>query len=184
MTRWIIALATSLLLASTALQAQPALDDGSTPDLQQQLRDYLFDAARRGDQAMLDEFIAAGFDLDSRDAKGYTALILSAYHGHAAAVEQLLAAGADPCAQDERGNTALMGAIFKGEVQIARRLLATECAANQRNHAGQTPAMYAALFQRLDILEALAEQGADLAATDAMGNDVAALLEGRFSHTR
>ena len=90
-----------------------------------QLQDYYFDAARRGDVPMLDTFIEAGYSLETRDSKGYTALILAAYHGQNAAVERLLAAGADACAQDLRGNTALMGAIFKGEVQMARTLLAT-----------------------------------------------------------
>lgn len=33
---------------------------------------------------MLEEFILAGYDLDTADAKGYTALILAAYHGHLA----------------------------------------------------------------------------------------------------
>ncbi|MCP5775205.1 ankyrin repeat domain-containing protein, partial [Klebsiella pneumoniae] len=86
---------------------------------------------------------------------GYTGLILAAYHGQRAAVEQLLAAGADPCAQDKRGNTALMGAIFKGEVRIARRLIDATCNPDQRNGAGQTAAMYAAMFQRKELLDAL-----------------------------
>ncbi len=70
-------------------------------------------------------------------------------------MEQLLAAGADACAQDRRGNTALIRAIFKGELRIARRLLAADCNPDQRNAAGQTSAVYAALFQRRELLEAL-----------------------------
>lgn len=73
---------------------------------------------------MLNTFIESGYSLNTVDDKGYTALILAAYHGQGPAVEQLLAAGADACVQDKRGNTALMGAIFKGELSIARRLLA------------------------------------------------------------
>lgn len=172
------------LLLSSLLQAQPATPGDAHGELRRELQAYLFNAARQGDLAVLEEFIEVGYDLDSQDPQGFTPLIFAAYHGHLAAVERLLQAGADPCLSDRRGNTALMGAIFKGELRVARRLLQAGCATDQRNHAGQTPAMYAALFQRLDILEALAEQGADLAATDAMGNDVAALLEGRFSHTR
>jgi ankyrin repeat protein len=46
-----------------------------------QLQDYYFDAARRGDVPMLETFIESGYSLDTRDSKGYTALILAAYHG-------------------------------------------------------------------------------------------------------
>lgn len=148
--------------------------------IQHQLRDYLFNAARFGDNDVLDEFIRAGYDLNTADEKGYTALILAAYNGHPETVERLITAGADACAKDKRGNTALMGAIFKGELRIAKRLLATECDPDQRNDAGQTPAMYAALFQRDALLEALRERGADLEATDPLGNRVESLARGEI----
>jgi ankyrin repeat protein len=64
--------------------------------LKAQLQDYYFDAARRGDVPMLETFIEAGYSLDTRDSKGYTALILAAYHGQSAAVERLLVAGRMP----------------------------------------------------------------------------------------
>lgn len=159
----------------------PATTTNDPAQIQQQLRRYFFDAARDGRGEMLAEFITARYDLNVRDDKGYTALILAAYHGHREAVEQLLKAGADPCVQDLRGNTALMGAIFKGEVAIARRLVQADCAPDQRNNAGQTAAMYAALFQRTELLQALAAKGADLGAKDARGNDVSQLQRGEFS---
>lgn len=90
----------------------------------------------------------------------------------------MIAAGADACAEDKRGNTALMGAIFKGELRIAKRLLATECDPDQRNNAGQTPAMHAALFQREAVLQALRERGADLDSSDPLGNRVESLARG------
>jgi hypothetical protein len=92
----------------------------------------------------------------------------------------LLAAGADACAQDQRGNTALMGAIFKGEVQIARTLLAANCSPDQRNGAGQTAAMYAGLFHRVELLDALKAKGADLNAEDPLGNSAARLASGEI----
>jgi ankyrin repeat protein len=64
--------------------------------------------------------------------------------------------------------------------RIAKRLLATECDPDQRNHAGQTPAMYAALFQRGALLQALRERGADLEASDPMGNKVESLARGEI----
>jgi ankyrin repeat protein len=174
-------------LCALALDAVAAPAPAPAPDpaqVQAQLKQYFFDAARGGRQDMLAEFINARYDLNTRDKKGYTALILAAYHGHRPAVEQLLAAGADPCAQDKRGNTALMGAIFKGEIAIARRLMQAACAPDQRNNAGQTAAMYAALFQREELLDALAAKGADLQARDARGNSAEQLQRGEFAEER
>lgn len=170
-------LITACVFTTEAVADEPA---AAPQDVKAQLRSYLFDAARAGHLPMLREFIAAGYDLDTADHKGYTALILAAYHGHAAAVDALLAAGADACAEDARGNTALMGAIFKGEMAIARKLIAADCAPDQRNRAGQTPAMYAALFGRVELLDALSAHGADLRATDAAGNSAESIARGEI----
>lgn len=83
--------------------------------------------------------------------------------------------------EDRRGNAAVLGAIFKGEVGIARQLMAAACTTHQRNHAGQTPAMFAALFQRTGILQALKSLGADMQAREAAGKPVQALGRGEFS---
>ena len=176
-----LCLAVMLGVSAAGVRATDAEPAAAPAQIRQQLDAYLFDAARRGDTRMLAEFIASGYDLDRADHKGYTALILAAYHGHGEAVTRLLDAGADPCAEDRRGNTALLGAIFKGEVAIARQLMRADCAPDHRNHAGQTPAMYAALFQRAEILQALRERGADLDAADAAGNTVQALARGQFA---
>ena len=174
-----------VLSALLGLASLPVLAADTVPSdpvaLRQQLDTYLFDAARAGDTAMLAEFIANGYDLNRQDAKGYTALILAAYNGRKAAVTQLLQAGADPCVEDKRGNTALLGAIFKGEIVISRQLMAAQCTTNHRNHAGQTPAMYAALFKRAEILEDLRKHGADMDARDAAGNTVETLAKGQFA---
>jgi ankyrin repeat protein len=167
---------TSRLATGTATSSD-SLDEAA---IRQRVQDYYFDAARRGDLAMLKEFIAARYDLETRDAKGYTALILSAYHGHANAVRLLIDAGANPCAADQRGNTALMGAVFKGEVAISRLLMKAACDPNHRNNAGQTPAMYAALFGRVEVLKGLVAQGADLRMTDNAGNSAERLLPERL----
>ncbi|KPA89204.1 MULTISPECIES: ankyrin repeat domain-containing protein [Pseudomonas] len=168
-----------LACACSASADQPAVP-ADPQALKAQIQDYYFDAARRGDVQMLQTFIDAGYPLDTQDAQGYTALILAAYHGQGPAVERLLAAGANACVQDKRGNTALMGAIFKGEVRIARRLLNSDCNPDQRNAAGQTAAMYAGLFKRTALLEALAAKGADLQAEDPLGNSAARLVEGQI----
>lgn len=75
---------------------------------------------------------------------------------------------------------ALMGAIFKGEVQIARTLLAANCSPDQRNGAGQTAAMYAGLFKRVELLDALKAKGADMNAEDPLGNRATRLASGEI----
>lgn len=167
----------ALLLVTGLAQAEPA---SVNADPAQQLRTLFFDASREGNTEMLDTFIEARYDLNVRDDKGYTGLILAAYHGNEPAVIRLLDAGADPCAKDNRGNTALMGAIFKGELAIARRLVQADCAPDMTNNAGQTASMYAALFKRTEILNALTAKGADLSLRDSMGNDVEGLSKGEF----
>ena len=168
------------IIISLALLLVSALSQAEEPDVQTQLQNYYFDAARRGDVAMLDTFIESGYTLDIQDSKGYTALILAAYNGQPEAVEHLLKAGANACVQDKRGNTALMGAIFKGELKIAHRLMATDCNPDQRNGAGQTAAMYAGLFKRVELLDDLSRKGADLNAEDASGNRASRLAKGEI----
>lgn len=160
--RNVIALAL-LTLGHAAFAAEPALT-------QQQTQIYLFDAARAGRTDLVADLIKAGTPIDAVDASGYSALILAAYNGRLDTVDALLRAGADPNLGDRRGNTALMGAIFKGEEAIVLRLLEEQrTAVDTRNRAGQTAAMFAALFGKQRIIDGLAARGADLAAADAAG---------------
>ncbi|MEQ5091554.1 ankyrin repeat domain-containing protein [Providencia rettgeri] len=158
-----------------------ASNDDDEKHVKQQLNNYLWNAARSGNNDILNDFIASKYDLNVQDEKGYTAVILASYHGHQTAVENLLKAGADPCLLDKRGNSALMGAIFKGEVRIANQLIAAECNPDTRNNAGQTAAMYAALFQQQSLLEQLKAKGADMNVTDINGNNVAGLVQGEIN---
>ena len=170
-----------LLCATVVSAADPAAPSQlNAEQTASQLRTLFFDASREGNNPMLDTFIEAHYDLNTRDPQGYTGLILAAYNGHEDSVVRLIDSGADPCAKDNRGNTALMGAIFKGELSIAKRLVQADCGPNLTNNAGQTAAMYAALFKRTEVLKALADQGADLSIRDSMGNDVQALSKGEF----
>ena len=148
----------------------------SPQEIRQHLADYLFEAARIGDDNIIREFAASHYDLNVRDEKGYTPLILAAYHGHSSTVDLLIKNKADPCAKDNNGNTALMGALFKGEINIAHTLATSDCDPDQSNKAGQTAAMYAALFGRLEILEQLKGRGANINVKDVRGNSVTSLM--------
>ncbi|WP_213878986.1 ankyrin repeat domain-containing protein [Pseudomonas sp. dw_358] len=135
-----------------------------------------FDAARAGRVDITDALLKAGYPIDSRTGSGYTALVLATYHGSLEEVTRLLDGGANPCIADHNGNTALMGALFKGENPMAQRLLGL-CPIDQANNAGQTALSFAALFGRLDMIEALVRRGADLEHLDASGHSVRMVVQ-------
>lgn len=141
----------------------------------QELMKYFFAAARLGDTAVIDEFVNAGFPIDIKNMKGYTALMISSYNGRPKAVNKLLTLGANACSEDKRGNTAVMAAIFRGEFSIAKRLIAADCNENHQNNAGQTPLMYASLFGREELKALLIDRGADENQADKSGNTAASI---------
>lgn len=134
--------------------------------------DVLFDAARHGDVALLQELLATGLDINTTNPKGFTALTLASYDDHLDATNFLLAAGADPNIQDVTGNSALMalmGVSFKGYPKIARQLIQHGANLNLQNGNGGTALMFATLFGRNELVQLLVEAGADKDIKDARG---------------
>ncbi|BBM00953.1 ankyrin repeat domain-containing protein [Microbulbifer sp. GL-2] len=143
---------TILFVVSGASAQEPAaVSDSAFAELSQ----YYFAAARVGDAEVLREFSQAGFPLDLKNSKGYTALMIATYNGNGAAVDYLLQRGADACLEDRRGNTALMAAIFRGEFAIARTLLEQDCDTAQTNKAGHSAADFAKVFGRERVVQLL-----------------------------
>lgn len=128
-----------------------------------QLQQYFFAAARTGEVAVLQYFVAAGYPVNEANPQSYTALMVAAYSGQAEAVKLLLDAGADACVRDKRGHTALMGAMIKAEWAIARTLYAVDCDANNPAQANDvvvdktqmTAAQFAQIFGQSDKFNAL-----------------------------
>ena len=136
----------------------------------------LFDAARAGRVDLIDAFVAKGANLNARDARGFTPIIIAAYNGQSAMVDGLIAAGADACLADmAQGNTALMGAAVRGYDAIAQRLIAAGCDVNTRNMQGQTALMMAAMFDRATQAKMLLDAGADPTFADQAGRTAEAI---------
>ena len=81
-------LAFPLLLGGVLFAALPTLSRRDVPRADAER--YLLAAAREGDAAAIEGLVGAGISVETRDARGFTALILAAYHGHAEAVRTLL----------------------------------------------------------------------------------------------
>lgn len=154
----------SLLLAISAAPALAASDID------------IFDAARDGDTAAIEQYYADGGDVSVTNSRGFTPFILAAYYGHTESLAVLQQEGADSCALDEKGSNAFMGVAFRGHDQTAAWLLAnTDCDVNHRNYSGQTALMMASLFGREAIIEQLLEAGADKSVVDVQGNTAESL---------
>lgn len=167
-------MAVSAYVAPITAAAAAALP---SPERRQEL---LFEAARLGRTDLIDALVKTGADVNARDARGFTPLILAAYNDHLDTVNALIDAKADPCLPDrDQGNTAQMGVAFKGNDPIAARLLKAGCDVNARNKAGQTALMMAALFGRTQQIDMLKAAGADVKAIDQAGNSAASVAAGQ-----
>ena len=131
-------------------------DPMGTPD-QTLLPEAAAELARQGKAAELSELLKQGLDVNLRDAKGNTLLMLSSYHGKTEIVRILLKSGATVDLRNEKGQTPLGGVAFKGYAEIATLLL--DAGADPlADQGGSTPVDYATLFGRQEILVLLRER--------------------------
>lgn len=121
----------------------------------QSLVELFFDAARIGNNEVVETFLSQGFPIDQRNHETYTALMVSAYQGNKETVRLLLDFGANACLQDKRGNTALMGALVKREISIVQDLYRAECPSDIRNKAGLNLKEFAEVYGQSDVLKSL-----------------------------
>jgi ankyrin repeat protein len=103
-----------------------------------------FDAAERGDIARMKVIMAdTRFDIDGKNEKGQTALLLATTHSQIAAIDFLLNLGADIQAKDNNDNNALSLSAMNGHTSIVNLLLAHGANINAKNRLGDTPVMIA-----------------------------------------
>ena len=122
------------LLALTLVRPVPlCAQDEATPSV------TLHVAALQGDVSAVRQHIAAGSDLDAKDAYGSTPLIVAAAFGRPDVAKLLIAAGADLDVRNNDGGTALHTAAFLCRPEIVRDLLDGGANKYLRDHFGNTP---------------------------------------------
>jgi ankyrin repeat protein len=121
------------------------------------LSEDIFALARCGDPHNLYEFLNSGMEINinQKNHKGYSPLMISVYNGNYETSELLLERGADPNSSDHSGNTILMGAAFKGDVELIKLLINRGAQKELKNLDGLTAEQWASAFGRHNVLSIL-----------------------------
>ena len=121
------------------------------------LSEDIFALARSGNINRLRRFIeiTRGLDINEKNHKGYSPLMIAVYRGNLDAAKLLLGKGADPNSTDFSGNTVLMGAAFQGDVEMVMLLLQRGARKNSKNHTGFTAEQWANAFGRINVVDIL-----------------------------
>jgi ankyrin repeat protein len=103
--------------------------EADTPDTNPQQTQQFFTALQAGDIATLEQLKAAGLNVNARNSKKQTALMLQATEANLPVLEWLLANGADAMLTDNKGRTALMLTLqtnknLANRLEVVKRLAA------------------------------------------------------------
>ncbi len=153
--RVLVQLAAAALLASCTSGSEPAAErapaTGPTPTtttpsspepnpyapLSQERRDrQLLSAARSGNAEKITLLVESGVDLETRDDKERTALLIASTRDHVEAARALVRAGADPDALDDRHDTPWLVTGVTGSVAMADAILEADPDLTIRNRFG------------------------------------------------
>ena len=119
-------------------------------------------AVLKGDNALVQQLLAAGTPVDEKDAHGRSALLEAANSGQAEIVTTLLAGGADSNAQDNYGDAPVLAAVRAGHTEILASLLAHGANPDIRDPSNNTPLILAAGLNSEVMVRQLAEAGASM----------------------
>ncbi len=129
----------------------------------------LFQALRRGDNAMVESLLRQGTPANLRGENGTTALLLAARYRNTDCVELLIEHGADPNAANDDGATPLHWGA--GSMEIVRLLIEKWADPNARSKLGNTPLISAAGYPgSSQVVKLLLERGADVHAWNEEGD--------------
>jgi len=123
----------SMLLALVSIPASVRGQKEPVPDVS------LHVAALQGNLEAVRRGIAAGNDLNEKDAYGSTPLIVAATFGRTAVARALIDAGADLQVTNNDGSTPLHVAAFLCRVEIVEALLDAGADKSTRDNFGNTP---------------------------------------------
>jgi uncharacterized protein len=127
-----------------------------------------FQAVNRDDDRTVEQLLARGFDPNSRDPKGQTAMHLALRDQSPRVAEALWkSTSLDVNAPNANAETPLMMAALRGRLEWTERLLARGA---KVHHDGWSPIHYAATGPEVRIVRLLLDRGAPLEARSPFGH--------------
>ena len=132
-------------------------------------RTALEHAVLNNNREMVQVLLAAGADVNSRDASKQTALMLLGSETTVEIVWDLINAGAKVNLRDEEGDTALTEIASEKNLPALMALLHAGAKVENKNDEGQTALLVAARSEQVANVRALVRAGADINARDKKG---------------
>ncbi len=137
------AVTTPVLVATATLLTQdtPSI---SNPEMEQEMNTALIRAAEQGDTSAVMQLLAAGADINHRDANGRTPVMAATHGNQVATVQALIEAGADINLQDNRQDNPFLYAGAEGLLEILKLTIAAGADTKLTNRFGGTALIPAA----------------------------------------
>ncbi len=137
------------------------------PALAQDQTGKAFEALRNNDLLTVKALTGGGFDVNTKDKRGTTALMYASAYGSTEAVKMLLEAGADVNSRNAFDATALMWAV--NDREKVGLLLAKGADVNAKSKMGRSPLLMAASDDRgAPVVKLLLAKGAQVDARDSI----------------
>jgi ankyrin repeat protein len=119
-------------------------------------------SSESGNLKVVTAFVKNGADLNTRDERGWTPLMISAFNGNQEIARLLLEHGADIHVADASGYNPIHWAAFNGFTDVVKMLIDKNANIDAKSKHGWTPLLQAATRGHLSTCEALISSGADV----------------------
>ena len=139
-------------------------------------------AVEAGDEHVCRLFLHAGFDVNARDSREWTPLMIASFNGRETVAIELIKLGASVRAQDADGYTPLHWGTFNGHAKVVQLLLRKGAEPNAVSRANITALLQAAARGHTAIVDLLLQHRAkvNVAASDGSTALLKAVANGHW----